>query len=81
VSPPERATCELPEAAEIGADEVLVDLLHGPDALGRYQLVAYWLDDAKPTGVAAQLFFVHLEGWLASVTAKGRTVRTIDRRA
>lgn len=47
----------LPPVEDIPADGYLVEYLDaGPDSLGRRSFCAYWRDEHKPQGIAAQCF-------------------------
>lgn len=62
-------------------DEVIVDLIEGPDTLGRFSLLAYWWDDTewKPWGVHGQAFFTHLDSWVKSWEKRRRPVRFVGK--
>ena len=66
----------LPRRDELTDGEYLVELIAGPDRLGRYEFVAYWLDETRPDGVAAQVFFTNLDQWVGQRLARGKSIRT-----
>lgn len=71
-------TALIPTRDELGPNDVLVHIPADarPDSLSRVQFTAFWLDDAKPNGVAGQVFHADPTKFTAGVERRGEKVRS-----